>query len=50
MSIYKEDGIFTEFEMLIIDRTATSIAQLLMREFYIKEKRDLEDVKSYLNG
>ncbi len=45
MAIYKEDGIFTEFEMLIIDRTATSIAQLLMREFYIKEKRDLEDVE-----
>ncbi|MGX9134436.1 PucR family transcriptional regulator [Rummeliibacillus sp. JY-2-4R] len=45
LMIYKEESVFTEFEMLIIDRTATSLAQLLMREFYTEEKKDLEDAE-----
>ena len=38
LTIYREDGLFSEFELLILDRTATALAQLLMREFYIEEK------------
>lgn len=43
LSIYREDGLFSEFELLILDRTATALAQLLMREFYIEEKKNIED-------
>ncbi len=43
LTLYREDGLFSEFELLILDRTATALAQLLMREFYIEEKRDIED-------
>ncbi len=43
LTLYREDRLFTEFELLILDRTATALAQLLMREFYIEEKRDIED-------
>lgn len=43
LTLYREDRLFTEFDLLILDRTATALAQLLMREFYIEEKRDIED-------
>lgn len=43
LTLYRGDGLFSEFELLILDRTATALAQLLMREFYIEEKRDIED-------
>lgn len=43
LTLYRTDGLFSEFELLILDRTATALAQLLMREFYIEEKRDIED-------
>lgn len=46
VTIFKEDGVFTEFEMLIFDRTTTTIAQILMRAFYIEEKRDIEDAQT----
>ncbi|MFJ8260461.1 PucR family transcriptional regulator [Rummeliibacillus sp. NPDC094406] len=46
MTIFKENGVFTEFEMLIFDRTATALAQILMRAFYIEEKRDIEDAQT----
>ncbi|WP_155592451.1 PucR family transcriptional regulator [Lysinibacillus cavernae] len=43
LTLYREDGLFSEFELLILDRTATALAQLLMREFYIEEKKTIED-------
>lgn len=43
LTLYREDGLFSEFELLILDRTATALAQLLMREFYIEEKKNIED-------
>lgn len=46
--IYKENGVYTEFEMLIFDRTTTALAQILMRAFYIEEKRDIEDAQTLL--
>ncbi|MGG0658400.1 PucR family transcriptional regulator [Rummeliibacillus pycnus] len=46
LMIYKENGVFTEFEMLIFDRTTTALAQILMRAFYIEEKRDIEDAET----
>lgn len=46
LTIYKENDVFTEFEMLILDRTTTALAQILMREFYIEEKRDIEDMQT----
>jgi len=43
LTIYRAHGLFSEFDLLILDRTATALAQLLMRDFYIEEKRDIED-------
>jgi len=43
LTLYRADGLFSEFDLLILDRTATALAQLLMRDFYIEEKRDIED-------
>ncbi|UZM99947.1 hypothetical protein OL548_08355 [Lysinibacillus sp. MHQ-1] len=40
LTLFREDGLFSEFELLILDRTATALAQLLMREFYIEEKKE----------
>lgn len=39
LTLFRADGQFSEFELLILDRTATALAQLLMREFYIEEKK-----------
>ncbi|MDM5351619.1 PucR family transcriptional regulator ligand-binding domain-containing protein [Lysinibacillus sphaericus] len=43
LTLFREDGLFSEFELLILDRTATALAQLLIREFYIEEKKNIED-------
>lgn len=43
LTLFRADGQFSEFELLILDRTATALAQLLMREFYIEEKKNMED-------
>ncbi len=43
--LYSEEKEITEFELLILDRTATAMAQLLIRNLYVEEKKGLEDAK-----
>lgn len=43
--LYSEDKEITEFELLILDRTATAVAQLLIRNLYVEEKKGMEDAK-----
>ncbi|MFY3792988.1 PucR family transcriptional regulator [Ureibacillus sp. MALMAid1270] len=40
----KEKGI-TEFESLILDRTATALGELLIRNLYVEERKGIEDAK-----
>jgi purine catabolism regulator len=50
--IYATDEI-TEYDLLILDRTATALAQHLLRDLYVEEKRKAEEnewVKSWLAG
>ncbi|MFI8686159.1 PucR family transcriptional regulator [Rossellomorea sp. NPDC077527] len=44
---------FSEYELLILDRTSTALAQCLMRELYFNEQKRLEESKwimSWLKG
>ncbi|WP_246020330.1 PucR family transcriptional regulator [Lysinibacillus telephonicus] len=43
--LFSEDKEITEFEMLILDRTVTAVAQLLIRNLYVEEKKGIEDAK-----
>jgi PucR family transcriptional regulator, purine catabolism regulatory protein len=49
--IYRNDFPFSEYELLILDRTATALAQYLMRELYFNEKKRTEEsrwIKSWI--
>jgi len=51
--IATKDRVLSEFEHLILDRTATALAQLLLREMYVEEKkraRESEWISNWLNG
>ncbi|MGE7609026.1 PucR family transcriptional regulator [Peribacillus frigoritolerans] len=51
--VFSESGTITEFESLILDRSATAIAQSLLRELYIEEQRktkEAEWVRRWLEG
>lgn len=43
--LFKEVDEITEFETLILDRTATALGQLFIRKLYVEEKRGLEDAQ-----
>lgn len=43
--LYSEEKGITEFESLILDRTATALEQLLIRNLYVEEKKGIEDAK-----
>jgi PucR family transcriptional regulator, purine catabolism regulatory protein len=47
--ICSDNRVLTEFDHLILDRTATALAQLLLRELYVEEKRRMEETE-WLNG
>ncbi|MCA1053606.1 PucR family transcriptional regulator [Rossellomorea aquimaris] len=51
--IYREDHPFSEYDVLLLDRTSTALAQFLMRELYFNEKKRMEESKwimSWLKG
>ncbi|WP_421384766.1 PucR family transcriptional regulator [Bacillus salacetis] len=51
--IYREDFPFSEYELLLLDRTSTALAQFLMRELYFNEKKRIDESKwimSWLKG
>ncbi|WP_201713895.1 PucR family transcriptional regulator [Rossellomorea arthrocnemi] len=53
LTIYRFDHPFSEYELLILDRTSTALAQYLMRELYFNEQKRLEESKwimSWLKG
>lgn len=41
--IYSEDIPISEYDLLILDRTATALAQHLLREMYVEEKKRVEE-------
>lgn len=43
--IHSEIRTLTEFDLLILDRTATALAQFLLRELYVEEKRKAEEAE-----
>lgn len=45
LMIISKDRALTEFEHLILDRTATALAQFLLRELYVEEKRRAEEAE-----
>jgi PucR family transcriptional regulator, purine catabolism regulatory protein len=51
--LFRDEHPFGEYEMLLLDRTATALAQFLMRELYFNEKKRIEESKwimSWLKG
>ncbi|GAB6254598.1 MULTISPECIES: PucR family transcriptional regulator ligand-binding domain-containing protein [Peribacillus] len=51
--VFSESGSITEFESLILDRSAIALAQSLLRELYIEEQRktkEAEWVRRWLEG
>ena len=53
LTIATKAGVLSEFEHLILDRTATALAQLLLREMYVEEKKRVEEtewISRWLNG
>jgi PucR family transcriptional regulator, purine catabolism regulatory protein len=53
LSIYRNDHPFSEYEILILDRTSTALAQFIMRDLYFDEKKRMEESKwimSWLKG
>jgi PucR family transcriptional regulator, purine catabolism regulatory protein len=53
LSIYSEDIPISEYDLLILDRTATALAQHLLREMYVEEKKRAEEyewLQSWLAG
>lgn len=43
--ILSKERTITEFDQLILDRTGTALAQFLLRELYVEEKRRVEEVE-----
>lgn len=43
--LYSEEKAITEFETLILDRTATALGELFIRTLYVEEKKGIEDAK-----
>ncbi|MBT2685543.1 PucR family transcriptional regulator [Bacillus sp. ISL-37] len=41
--IYSKDRAITDFDQLILDRTATALAQFLLRKHYVEEKKQAEE-------
>ena len=53
LSLYSEDHKVSEFELLMLDRTITAIAQLLLRKLYVEERKGIEDalwLENWLEG
>ncbi|GAE45656.1 regulatory protein [Mesobacillus boroniphilus JCM 21738] len=51
--IYCKDRVITDFDQLILDRTATALAQFLLRKHYVEEKKRAEEsewLMSWLDG
>lgn len=51
--IISEERELTEFDQLILDRTATALAQLFLREMYVEEKQKVEEtewINDWLEG
>ncbi|MEH7356367.1 PucR family transcriptional regulator ligand-binding domain-containing protein [Neobacillus drentensis] len=47
--IYSKDIPISEYDLLILDRTATAIAQHLLRDLYVEEKKRVEEFE-WLHG
>ncbi len=45
ITLHSENREITEFEILILDRTVTALAQVLLRNLYVDEKKGMEDAK-----
>lgn len=43
--IYSEEKGITEYESLILDRTATALGEFLIRNLYVEEKKGIKDAK-----
>lgn len=53
LMIYSKERELTDFDHLILDRTATALAQFLLRKHYVEEKRRAEETEwltSWLEG
>lgn len=53
ISIYSENHNITDFELLMLDRTVTALAQLLLRKLYVEERKGIEDalwLEGWLEG
>lgn len=51
--LYSKDRNLSEFDLLMLDRTVTALAQHLLRGLYVEEKRRLEEsewLRSWLDG
>ncbi|MGN1401008.1 MAG: PucR family transcriptional regulator [Bacillus sp. (in: firmicutes)] len=51
--VSSDDRVLTDYDHLILDRTATALAQFFMREMYVAEKRrteEAESIKRWLEG
>ncbi|WP_078379589.1 PucR family transcriptional regulator [Sutcliffiella halmapala] len=51
--LYSKDRNLSEFDLLMLDRTITALAQHLLRGLYVEEKRRLEEsewLRSWLDG
>lgn len=51
--IATDERTLSEFEHFILDRTATALAQMLLRELYVEEKRRVEEtewISNWLDG
>ena len=51
--LYSRNRLLTEYDQLILDRTATALAQFFIRELYVAEKRRVEEtvwIKGWLEG
>lgn len=51
--LVEEKASITEFETLILDRTATALGQLFIRKLYVEEKKGMEDahwIEGWIEG
>jgi purine catabolism regulator len=51
--IYSKDRALNEFDLIILDRTATALAQHFLRDLYVEEKKMAEEskwIRSWLDG
>ncbi|WP_367946557.1 PucR family transcriptional regulator [Bacillus sp. V59.32b] len=51
--IYSAQRELNEFDLIILDRTATALAQHFLRELYVEEKKEAEEskwIRSWLDG